>query len=81
MILKPPDPPAQTQLGMNCMKFVVDGLIPLGLPFAFHKDIDVFFKIAKRNGNICNSSQKTSFGSSIRLLITSDANMTRNPIE
>ena len=63
------------------MQFVVDGTIPFSLPFVFHKDIDVFLKIAERNGNICNSSQKTNFSSQIRLLITLDANMTGNPVK
>ena len=47
----------------------------------FHKDVDVFLKITERNGNICNSSQKTSSDSRIRLLITTDANITENPIK
>ena len=55
---------------------VDDGFIPLSLPYVFHKDIDVLLKIAERNGNICNSSQKISFGMRIRLLIAPDANMT-----
>ena len=50
-------PSIQLRIIINCMQFVVHGLIPLMLPFVFHKGIDVFLKIAERNGNICDSFQ------------------------
>ena len=41
----------------------------------------MFFKITKRDWNICDSSRKTSLGSSVCLFITYDANMTGNPVK